>query len=117
MRVKIGDMHASPASTVIAELGHDDRSPNVAAASGRTCDAPSSSSRAGSRSATCSSASSRSSPPRAAISGQAGVWVLWGGICDALDGQVARATNAGTQFGEELDSLVDADLVRPRARR
>jgi CDP-diacylglycerol--serine O-phosphatidyltransferase len=38
----------------------------------------------------------------------AGVWVLWGGICDALDGRVARATNAGSQFGEELDSLVDA---------
>jgi CDP-diacylglycerol--serine O-phosphatidyltransferase len=34
--------------------------------------------------------------------------VLLGGICDALDGRVARATNAGTQFGEELDSLVDA---------
>ena len=39
---------------------------------------------------------------------QAGVMVLLGGACDALDGQVARATNAGTQFGEELDSLVDA---------
>jgi CDP-diacylglycerol--serine O-phosphatidyltransferase len=39
---------------------------------------------------------------------QAGVFVLLGGACDALDGQVARATNAGTQFGEELDSLVDA---------
>jgi CDP-diacylglycerol--serine O-phosphatidyltransferase len=38
----------------------------------------------------------------------AGVYVLLGGICDALDGRVARATNAGTQFGEELDSLVDA---------
>ena len=38
----------------------------------------------------------------------AGIWVLWGGICDALDGRVARAANAGTQFGEELDSLVDA---------
>ena len=38
----------------------------------------------------------------------AGVFVLLGGACDALDGQVARATNAGTQFGEELDSLVDA---------
>ena len=34
--------------------------------------------------------------------------MLLGGVCDALDGQVARATNAGTQFGEELDSLVDA---------
>lgn len=38
----------------------------------------------------------------------AGVYVLLGGICDALDGRVARATNAGTEFGEELDSLVDA---------
>ena len=39
---------------------------------------------------------------------RAGVYVLLGGICDALDGRVARATNAGSQFGEELDSLVDA---------
>ena len=39
---------------------------------------------------------------------EAGVFVLLGCACDALDGQVARATNAGTQFGEELDSLVDA---------
>ena len=39
---------------------------------------------------------------------RAGVYVLVGGICDALDGRVARATNAGSQFGEELDSLVDA---------
>ena len=38
----------------------------------------------------------------------AGVYVLLGGICDAFDGRVARATNAGTEFGEELDSLVDA---------
>ena len=38
----------------------------------------------------------------------AGILVLAGGICDALDGRVARATNAGSQFGEELDSLVDA---------
>ena len=38
----------------------------------------------------------------------AGVYVLLGGICDALDGRVARATNSGTEFGEELDSLVDA---------
>ena len=38
----------------------------------------------------------------------AGVYVMFGGICDALDGRVARATNAGTEFGEELDSLVDA---------
>jgi CDP-diacylglycerol--serine O-phosphatidyltransferase len=39
---------------------------------------------------------------------EAGVFVLLGGACDALDGQVARATNARTQVGEELDSLVDA---------
>ncbi|MEP6992102.1 MAG: CDP-diacylglycerol--serine O-phosphatidyltransferase [bacterium] len=39
---------------------------------------------------------------------RAGIYVLLGGICDALDGRVARATNAGSQFGEELDSLVDA---------
>jgi CDP-diacylglycerol--serine O-phosphatidyltransferase len=38
----------------------------------------------------------------------AGVYVLVGGIFDAFDGRVARATNAGTEFGEELDSLVDA---------
>jgi CDP-diacylglycerol--serine O-phosphatidyltransferase len=38
----------------------------------------------------------------------AGVYVVIGGICDALDGRVARATNAGSEFGEELDSLVDA---------
>ncbi|MCY7379057.1 MAG: CDP-diacylglycerol--serine O-phosphatidyltransferase [Gemmatimonadaceae bacterium] len=38
----------------------------------------------------------------------AGVYVMLGGICDALDGRVARATNAGSEFGEELDSLVDA---------
>jgi CDP-diacylglycerol--serine O-phosphatidyltransferase len=38
----------------------------------------------------------------------AGIWVVWGGIMDALDGRVARAANAGTEFGEELDSLVDA---------
>ena len=30
----------------------------------------------------------------------AGIYVLWGGIFDALDGRVARAANAGTQFGE-----------------
>ena len=38
----------------------------------------------------------------------AGIYVLVGGIFDAFDGRVARATNAGSQFGEELDSLVDA---------
>ncbi|MFN2564490.1 MAG: CDP-diacylglycerol--serine O-phosphatidyltransferase [Gemmatimonadaceae bacterium] len=39
---------------------------------------------------------------------QAGWYVVLGGICDAFDGRVARATNTGGRFGEELDSLVDA---------
>lgn len=34
--------------------------------------------------------------------------VVYSGVCDALDGRVARATRSGSQFGEELDSLVDA---------
>lgn len=39
---------------------------------------------------------------------QAGWYVILGGICDAFDGRVARATNSEGRFGEELDSLVDA---------
>jgi CDP-diacylglycerol---serine O-phosphatidyltransferase len=39
---------------------------------------------------------------------QAGWWVVLGGIADAFDGRVARATNSEGRFGEELDSLVDA---------
>ena len=38
----------------------------------------------------------------------AGKAVLFGGVLDMLDGRVARATNTGGRFGEELDSLVDA---------
>jgi CDP-diacylglycerol--serine O-phosphatidyltransferase len=38
----------------------------------------------------------------------AGVYVVLGGVCDALDGRVARVTGTGSRFGEELDSLVDA---------
>jgi CDP-diacylglycerol--serine O-phosphatidyltransferase len=34
--------------------------------------------------------------------------VVAGGVCDAFDGAVARATRSGGRFGEELDSLVDA---------
>jgi CDP-diacylglycerol--serine O-phosphatidyltransferase len=37
------------------------------------------------------------------------VWyIIAGAVCDAIDGRVARATNTGSRFGEELDSLVDA---------
>jgi CDP-diacylglycerol--serine O-phosphatidyltransferase len=40
------------------------------------------------------------------------IWAGWcivlGGIMDALDGRVARATRTGSRFGLELDSLVDA---------
>ncbi len=39
---------------------------------------------------------------------RAGWYVVLGGICDAFDGRVARATNSEGRFGEELDSLVDA---------
>jgi CDP-diacylglycerol--serine O-phosphatidyltransferase len=38
----------------------------------------------------------------------AATFVVVGGIADGLDGRVARATNTGSKFGEELDSLVDA---------
>ncbi len=38
----------------------------------------------------------------------AGQYIVWGGMADALDGRVARATRSGTRFGSELDSLVDA---------
>ena len=38
----------------------------------------------------------------------AGLYVVFGGIADALDGRVARATRTGSRFGSELDSLVDA---------
>lgn len=34
--------------------------------------------------------------------------MVFGGIADALDGRIARATRTGSRFGEELDSLVDA---------
>ncbi|MEP6692983.1 MAG: CDP-diacylglycerol--serine O-phosphatidyltransferase [Gemmatimonadaceae bacterium] len=37
------------------------------------------------------------------------VWyILLGGVMDALDGRIARATRTGSAFGIELDSLVDA---------
>ena len=39
---------------------------------------------------------------------QAGWYIVLGGFCDAIDGRIARATNTGSAFGEELDSLVDA---------
>jgi CDP-diacylglycerol--serine O-phosphatidyltransferase len=39
---------------------------------------------------------------------QAGWYVVLGGIADAFDGRVARATNSEGPFGEQLDSLVDA---------
>lgn len=39
---------------------------------------------------------------------QAGLFVVLGGLMDALDGRVARATRTGSRFGTELDSLVDA---------
>lgn len=38
----------------------------------------------------------------------AALYIVLGGIADALDGRVARATGTGSRFGSELDSLVDA---------
>jgi CDP-diacylglycerol--serine O-phosphatidyltransferase len=40
--------------------------------------------------------------------GTAALFVFLGGVADALDGRVARATGSGSRMGEELDSLVDA---------
>lgn len=37
----------------------------------------------------------------------AGLYVVFGGVADMLDGRVARATNSGSAFGAQLDSLVD----------
>jgi CDP-diacylglycerol---serine O-phosphatidyltransferase len=34
--------------------------------------------------------------------------IVWAAISDTIDGRVARYTQTGSQFGEELDSLVDA---------
>ena len=31
------------------------------------------------------------------------LFVVLGGVCDAFDGRVARATRSGSRFGEELD--------------
>jgi CDP-diacylglycerol--serine O-phosphatidyltransferase len=47
-------------------------------------------------------ASSRGELPHAAW------YIILAGVCDSLDGRVARATRTGSRFGEELDSLVDA---------
>ena len=38
----------------------------------------------------------------------AGTYIVLGGVADAMDGRVARATRSGSRFGAELDSLVDA---------
>jgi CDP-diacylglycerol--serine O-phosphatidyltransferase len=38
---------------------------------------------------------------------EAVLYIVLGGVCDAFDGRVARATGTGSRFGEELDSLVD----------
>ncbi len=35
-------------------------------------------------------------------------YIVFGAIADTLDGRIARATQSGSKFGSELDSLVDA---------
>jgi CDP-diacylglycerol---serine O-phosphatidyltransferase len=37
----------------------------------------------------------------------AGMYVVFSGICDTLDGLMARLTNSASDFGVELDSLAD----------
>lgn len=37
----------------------------------------------------------------------AGWFIMFAAVLDGIDGRVARASNAGTRFGAELDSLVD----------
>ena len=37
---------------------------------------------------------------------QAGWFIVIGGFCDALDGRIARATNTGSPFGEELGAVL-----------
>lgn len=39
---------------------------------------------------------------------RAGWYIVTAGFLDMFDGRIARATNTGSPFGEELDSLVDA---------
>lgn len=39
---------------------------------------------------------------------QAGWFIVLAAVCDMFDGRVARFTKTGSEFGEELDSLVDA---------
>src|SRR4029077_8212529 len=38
---------------------------------------------------------------------RAGWYIVFAGVLDNLDGRLARLSNTGTKFGEELDSLVD----------
>lgn len=37
----------------------------------------------------------------------AGWFIVFAGLCDILDGRMARMSHTGTRFGAELDSLVD----------
>ncbi|MBP9898173.1 MAG: CDP-alcohol phosphatidyltransferase family protein, partial [Gemmatimonadales bacterium] len=37
----------------------------------------------------------------------AGWFIVFAGVLDMLDGRIARASNSGSRFGAELDSLVD----------
>lgn len=37
----------------------------------------------------------------------AGWFIIFAAVLDGLDGRIARASNSGTRFGAELDSLVD----------
>jgi len=42
-----------------------------------------------------------------AVVGWGGFWILLGGICDVLDGKVARESGQATRFGALYDSVLD----------
>jgi len=53
---------------------------------------------------------------------RAGLMILFAGVFDTIDGSVARLTKTGSEFGVQLDSLVDvvsfgiAPAIRVRVR-
>ena len=88
------------------QLRRDRRSPaRASGAASRCC-------RACSRSATCSAATRASSTRCAANSTTAAPFIGFAVVLDMLDGRIARMTGTTSEFGVQLDSLADVDLVR-----
>ena len=66
--------------------------------------------------ATSSSASGPSSRRSDGQYAEAAPLIFWAIVLDMLDGRIARLTGTTSEFGGELDSLADVDLVRRGAR-